>query len=330
MSEQYLSEKVWRKKRGLNHHDVEVLHIEIMKSTRGKLIVEVLNKLSEKVGKPRQIISDRGSDLYKGIKLYREQNQSIIYTYDITHQLALLLKKELKTDETYQSYLKKCNQCRQELQQTELAFLRPPAQRSKSRYLNLDELIHWGNKTLLYLKKEEKSQLNSPSEKSRSQKIKSQLGWLSKYESALTIWQEMLSMSRGIETQLKKSGLHQQSLLEFRQKFPELSSGSRLNNLREQIIRYLEKESDVIPGQNPMLASSDIIESIFGKYKFFSQRSPLKELRRLILIIPLSTIDLTRDFIKEALENIKNIDLKQWEEKLFGQSMLSKRRILLT
>ncbi len=328
VSEQYLSEKVWGEERGLNHHDLEVLHIEIMNSTRGELIVEVLKKITEKLGKPRQIISDRGSDLYKGIKLYRNQNPEVIHTYDITHQLALLLKKELKTDEIYQSYLKRCNQCRQELQQTELAFLRPPAQRSKSRYLNLDELIDWGKKTILYLRKEEKIKLNSSSEKSKNTKLKSQLGWLSKYESALTTWQEMLTMSRGIETQLKKSGLHQQSLLEFRQKFPALLSSSRLKNFREEIIRYLEKETYVIPQKNPMLASSDIIESIFGKYKFFSQRSPLKQLRRIILIIPLSTIDLKRDFIKEALENINNTQLKQWEEKIFGQSMLSKRRIL--
>ena len=45
-------------------------------------------------------------------------------------------------------------------------------------------------------------------------------------------------------------------------------------------------------------------------------------------IIRLSTIDLKRDFIKEALENINNTQLKQWSEKIFGQSMLSKRRIL--
>lgn len=329
VSAKHLSEKVWGEERGLKHHDVEVLHIEIMKSTRGELIVEVLQEITKKVGKPRQIISDKGSDLYKGIKLYREQNPEVIYTYDITHQLALLCKKELKTDEIYQSYLKRCHQCRLQLQQTELAFLRPPAQRSKSRYLNLDELIDWGKKTLLYLRKEEKLELNSSSDKSKNSQLKSQLGWLSSYESALTTWQQMLTMSRGIETQLKKFGLHEQSLLEFKEKFPAVLFSSRLNNFREEIIKYLEKETDVIQPQNPLLASSDIIESIFGKYKFFSQRSPLKQLRRIILIIPLSTIDLNRDFIKEALENINNTQLKQWEENLFGQSMLSKRRILL-
>ena len=75
------------------------------------------------------------------------------------------------------------------------------------------------------------------------------------------------------------------------------------------------------------IISSDVIESLFGKYKSFSQKSSLKEIRRMILIIPLSTIEITREFIKEALEKIKNIDVKDWEERTFGQSMLSKRKM---
>ena len=298
-----------------------------MKSTRGELIEDVLNKLAEKVGKPRQIISDQGSDLSKGIKLDQENNQEIIYTYEITHQLALLLKKELKDDEKYQSYVKKCHQCRQELQQTQLAFLRPPAQRSKSRYFNLDELIDWGEKTILYLKKENQRQTEK-TEKLEINKLNSKLGWLLEYETALKSWHSMLIMSRAIETKLKKEGLHHKSLFEFKQTFPKLSSCSHLHNLREGIIRYLEKESAALEGKTPILASSDIIESIFGKYKFFSSRGPLKEIRRMILLIPLLTINITRDLLKAALENIRNVDLKKWEEEIFSQSMLSKRRML--
>jgi hypothetical protein len=325
VSQEYLLDKVWKEKRGLQHQEVEVLHIEIMKSTRGELIKDVFDKLREKVGKPRQIVSDQGSDLSKGIKLYQEKNQEVICTYDITHKLALLLKKELKFDLKYQSYVQKCNQCRQELQQTELAFLRPPAQRSKSRYLNLDDLIDWGKKIILYLKKE-----RSIEEKERLdiQKIHLKMKWLLEYEEVLKTWHLMLMMSRGIESQLKKEGLHHLSLLEFKQTFLKFPWNSRLNNFQEEIIKYLQKESSVIEGKNPILASSDIIESIFGKYKFFSNKGPLKQIRRTILIIPLVTINITRDFVKEALENIKNIDLKKWEEEIFGQSMLSKRRIL--
>ena len=70
-----------------------------------------------------------------------------------------------------------------------------------------------------------------------------------------------------------------------------------------------------------------LIESLFGKYKLFSQRSPLKEIRRTILTIPLATLEITQSLIKQALSNVKNSDVTDWERENFGQSQLSKRKI---
>ena len=122
-----------------------------MKSTKGEKVELVLEKIGEKVGVPQQIISDKGSDLYKGIRLYQEKHQEIIHSHDITHKTALLLKKELEAGEEYESFAKKCCQTRQKIQQTELGYLVPPAQRSKSRYFNLDKLLKWEIKIIKYL-----------------------------------------------------------------------------------------------------------------------------------------------------------------------------------
>ena len=78
-----------------------------MKSTKGEKVELVLDKIGEKVGIPQQIISDKGSDLYKGIKLYQEKHQEIKHSHDITHQMALLLKKELEAGEEYEEFAKK-------------------------------------------------------------------------------------------------------------------------------------------------------------------------------------------------------------------------------
>jgi hypothetical protein len=78
----------------------------------------------------------------------------VIPTYDVTHHIALMLKQELEVGGRYQEFCQKCYQCRQEIQQTEMLFLRPPAARSKARYFNLEPLIKWGNKIKIY---EEKS-----------------------------------------------------------------------------------------------------------------------------------------------------------------------------
>jgi len=50
----------------------------------------------------------------------------------------------------------------------------------------------------------------------------------------------------------------------------------------------------------------------------------------MLLTIPLSTLELTNDLVKKALESIQGIDLKDWVEQVFGLSMLSKRKTVFS
>ena len=117
--------------RSLKHADMEVLSIEVMNNCNGIMVEEKLMELSNRVGTPKQIVADRGSDIKKGIELYQEKKGEVIYTYDATHFIANLLKKELRADKRYQDFVGECLRTRQEIQQTELYFLIPPKQRAK-------------------------------------------------------------------------------------------------------------------------------------------------------------------------------------------------------
>jgi hypothetical protein len=149
------------------------------------------------VGCPVQIISDHGSDLEKGIKLYIQKFTSVIYTYDVTHAMALILKHELATSEKYQSFIQKCNQCRHQLQQTELSFISPPSQRSQCRFLqswagrkptpptlryfNVEKLINWAQ-TLLNCPIDTLFELSSNSDQEAlNQILIMKFGWLGEY-----------------------------------------------------------------------------------------------------------------------------------------------------
>ena len=92
------SEKLQDSVTSLNHHDLKVLGIEVLETTRGEMIEFSLARVANTVVKPVQIIADHGSDLKKGIELYISKNPEIIYTYDFTHQIAFWLKKELSNN----------------------------------------------------------------------------------------------------------------------------------------------------------------------------------------------------------------------------------------
>ena len=96
--------------------------------------------------------------------------------------------------------------------------------------------------------------------------------------------------------------------------------------LKEQIIGYLTQEGGKIPAGEIFLGTSDIIESIFGKYKQYTANSPLQEVSKMILTIPVCVTKITGQLVKKAMECVSTMDVKEWADQVFGPSALSKRR----
>ena len=75
--------------------------------------------------------------------------------------------------------------------------------------------------------------------------------------------------------------------------------------------------------------SSDILESIFGKYKNRVSENPMASITCLMLIIAAFTSNLTEDSVKQSIENVKIADIKKWSQENIGNSLFTKRRVLL-
>ena len=59
---------------------------------------------------------------------------------------------------------------------------------------------------------------------------------------------------------------------------------------------------------------SDIIESLFGKFKYSLERSPQSDMNRAVLLIPLLCGDLDKQKLLATLEKTKHKELKKWDE----------------
>lgn len=117
---------------------------------------------------------------------------------------------------------------------------------------------------------------------SLNQKLIMKFGWLRDYQEELCIWEQMVLMTRTIEAQLKINGINHKSRIEFENKqFP--TATNLISVFRHNILEYITVESSQIPLEKTFLATSDIIESIFGKYKHFSSRCPFKQIGQMIL-----------------------------------------------
>jgi hypothetical protein len=97
-------------------------------------------------------------------------------------------------------------------------------------------------------------------------------------------------------------------------------------DFRTRLLKHVEQEAAKLPAGATWLASSDIIESVFGHYKTFTARGPLKEVGRLVLLIPAFLSELSAPVIREAMTSVRSIDVEQWVETNLGLSMLARRR----
>ena len=197
-----------------DHHDVHVLSLHVLTRCNGNIVSGHLGTLSKRVGVPVQIVSDHGSDVLAGIRLFRQKNRHVVETYDITHGLAVLLKNQLEPDPRWTSFVKACQSTRQQLQQTAGSFLQPPAWRSKARFLNLESHLEWANNMLALLGGCVEGTLAEQlgrSEVETKQWLEEKLGWLREYVCEVRAWSYFQKVVKVAEKEIKEGGLSRTS-----------------------------------------------------------------------------------------------------------------------
>ncbi len=384
-------EQLQTKGYALQHQDVTVLGMDVVTTSTGETVKEQLKQVSKKVGTPLQILSDHGSDIKKGVQLYQSENGAVVYTYDITHKMAALLKAEMHTDEKWNNFLKQCGQARTSLKQTNLHFLLPPRQRTKARYSNIAPRIEWGEKIIAYQQQGEYEQIDPaftldqqttkavadefglaaarplrmameagesktyadqaaftqslvmligaesvermksviyPAAAQGQRQFEQKLGWVVQYKDELEIYAQMSQLVTMAEEQVKHNGFNQQSYELFENSIAHLTLFPRAKSLAKKISQYVKVEGEQIPDGQTLLGTSDIIESIFGKYKYLSSECPIRDMGKMILTMPVLTTELTCELVKTAMESVQALDVEKWADKLLGKSSLSKRRVL--
>jgi len=166
---------------------MEPIELEPVTVSDKEVVYRQLEANVAKTGIPRAIIDDHGGDLAGGVELFRQAHPKTIEIYDISHKAACLLKARLGGDEQWKAFAAKAGQTKSNIQQTEWAFLVPPGQRSKARYMNLGPLIGWGVKTLAILDNPPPQVLQHGTR----ERLEEKLGWLRQFREPLAIWSEM-------------------------------------------------------------------------------------------------------------------------------------------
>lgn len=316
--------ETWQQQRKpLEHHDLQVLALEPVETSSGEVVCQQLEQTVAVTGVPRAIVSDGGSDLTRGISLFRQQHPQVTACYDIAHKMAIFLKKILTNDPRWQEFLKKMAQCKKQFAKSSLAFLTPPMVPDQARYMNLEGLLKWASRVRHFM--------DDPAANDGSLvepwRVKLEFAWLRDFDEPLAEWQELMHV---VETALhfvRWEGYHRDAHVALHARLLPYGEHPQSHQLCEQVVNFVAEQSLGAKADERLIGSSECLESLIGKGKRLEGQQSRSGFTAMVLGMAAAVIKPTQEVIEQALATVKVKDVAIWVKQKLGHSVQARRRL---
>ena len=301
----------------LQHSDIKVLNLSVSDKWNGEGVASHLEETEKKVGHPPLYsISDNDSKLRKAFRKH-----GCTWIRDVGHTVARLIEQVYGEDKDFQLFSKNLSAVKIREVMRPSSYLLPPRQRTIARFMNLSPVIQWATKIYHNF-----SQLNEEEAKN----------FMFVQESFPLVEElaQIFHCANNILKEAKNKGFSKKKIAGYIRKIEEslTHQGERVQRVKLSLCAYLEEEKEKIPTSKSLWhCSSDIIESIFGVYKYRRSRNHLNGITPYVLVIPVMAAaghepkPSNLDF-KGNLESVFMKDLTQWKENKLTENLVVKRR----
>jgi hypothetical protein len=314
----------WEPERGpLEHEDLVLVNLTPMDHATGEAVQRQLQATVAQTGVPRAVVSDGGTELKRGMELFGTDHQGVAHVQDIKHKGATLLKHRLEADPRWAEFVTQSNQTKLRVTQTSLAYLTPPALKTKARYMNLDTLVRWGRDALAFV-----DDPHPVSEEPLDRKVlKEKLGWLRKYRAPLDEWSQWLGLVQTTNEYVRHEGLHAKAVKELRERLAPVATRPSARKLSEDLLEFVGQQSAHARPRERLIGSSEVLESLIGKYKRMQSTHSQGGMTPMILSVGAAVAQKTSGFIHAALAATRTSDVLEWCRHRFGTTLQAQRRL---
>jgi hypothetical protein len=318
----------WRQKKApLEHEDLSLLKLVPMEQSTAAAVAEQLEATRQEMGVvPAAVLSDEGAELKSGMALFHQQSaqtRRVRHVFDIKHKVAILLKRELHHDASWQSFVTHTNRTKLQTTLTDLAFLVPPSLRTKARYMNLDTLVAWGSRALAYLDAPQDILGRTVDRK----KLQAKLGWLCEYRSALAAWAELLAIAEQAIGYVRRKGYHRRAAKELKTRLFSRVRTPGGRRLQVAIVEFLKEQAKGIKKGQHWLGSSEVLESLLGKYKRIQGTHSKGGMTGSLLNIGAAVLRKTSATIQDALALVPVAAVQKWIRENLGLTISAQQAI---
>jgi hypothetical protein len=272
---------------------------------------------------PRELLSDHGSDWAKGIRQFCQEHPEPCFVSDLKHKVATVLKRDLGQEPAWQEFSTLASQTIARVPPTALAALAPPRQRRKARYMNVGELVAWGGRILRYLDAPQ-----SPQPDWAPPRVEHAVGWVRHSRQELEQWRQWMEVGTRTEQLGKTQGLSATSAPQLQQQLTGVGTGPRTHQMCTELLQLVSAEGAKAKEGERLVGSSEVIESIFGKWKRLAGDHPRRGLTGLVLALGAIVSPTTADVIKEALARVPTKTVLTWCRDKLGKTVQATRRTL--
>jgi hypothetical protein len=287
----------------LSLQDLEPFGLIPMLRSTGVEVSKALYKISQETGVvPDSLLSDRGSDLWLGIRGFKEMvGGGIVTLYDVCHKIAIEYEKLFEKDQEWNGFKEKANYSKKQLHCTAGVAFAPPAQRKKARYHNVDIIIDWANKILQY-------------DGDWDDRVYEKLKWVHEYEDQITRWSQWVEIGKHVRDQVRQSGFGSDTEGLIVERLAPLTMVASSHQLACDLLDFVSKESGQLSAGVTAPGTTEVIESLFGYFKYVKNGmwDGSGGMGRLILTMASRVGELTLDLVKRALDDVQQREVIQW------------------
>ena len=311
--------------RPLVHHDLQALALIPVETSTGLVVAQQLTALCKVTGVPRAILSDRGSDLKKGVELLRQIHPSVIPLYDILHTVSGFIAQLLESNERWPTYRQECCKCANLVRQSNMAHLKPPKPKSKAREMNLEEEVRWGARTLNLLKQSRRGELpHAQSIYLPLEQLEQRFGWLDGYETELAQWESAMQIGKTVCSLVRQYGYGATLMSRLGATLRQGNSAVE-TDLISKIETFCAECSGKIVDGTSLPGSTEVLESLIGKGKRMTGFRMNNSITSHVLAIAASVVTLTAAKVTDSLKACRIKHVQDWCGKHLPESLKAKR-----
>jgi hypothetical protein len=300
--------------RALQLADLQLVALVPMEQSTGAAVDRALDRAVERTGPPAQIVADQGSDLKKGITTFCAWEVRTAYVPDVAHYGANLLERSWSDQPRWRAFYGRLQSTSSQLRQTKAAYLLAPRPRSKARFMNVGVQVRFARRVLNLLTRA------VPHDQAQAY-----YGWLLDYQADLAIWQREQDLVQTTIALLRVQGLHAGSLADLEKRWGPIRGPASTRQIAQGLRDYVTQHRPP-DGAGRFVASSEVLESAFGKLKRLERDQSGEGLTGLVLTLGAMPGTLSADEIGPALAATPEKNVKTWVRSKLGQTMQWLRR----